>query len=99
MPFLSNDDMRARLDELTSTDLEESRRVEIINELGQQHTSGLSEQAELQANYDKQTSALDESRDAMAKMYNQLNAQNFGGGEGTPPEDDPQETITVEDLI
>ncbi|UWG09009.1 MAG: scaffolding protein [Bacteriophage sp.] len=99
MSFLTAEEMQARLSELTSPDLEETRRVEIINELGQQHASGLQEQQALQETLTKTTENLNQSRDAMALMYSQLNAQNFGGTEGKTEDPSFQETVTIDDLL
>ena len=99
MSFLTAEEMQARLSELTSPDLEETRRVEIINELGQQHASGLQEQQTLQETLTKTTENLNQSRDAMALMYSQLNAQNFGGTEGKTEDPSFQETVTIDDLL
>lgn len=99
--FLERERMQEMLDELAGGDVEEIRRVEIINELGQQHSAGLQEYEELQNNFGKATEQLNESRSAMAKMYNQLNAQNLGSGDVAGTEEDPdlQETITLDDLL
>ena len=99
--FLERERMQEMLDELAGGDIEESRRVEIINELGQQHSAGLQEYEELQNNFGKATEQLNESRSAMAKMYNQLNAQNLGSNDVAGTEEDPdlQETITLDDLL
>ena len=101
MSFLSREELQNRLNELATGDIEESRRVEIINELGQQHSAGLQEYEELQNNFGKTTEQLNESRSAMAKMYNQLNAQNLGSGDVAGTEEDPdlQETVTLDDLL
>ena len=99
MPFLTREEMQERLNELTGTDLSETRRVEIITELGQQHASGLSDFEETQTILETTQASLGESRDAMALMYNQINASAFGGATGQEPEVDIQETITLDELI
>ena len=99
MPFLTREEMQERLNELTGTELSETRRVEIITELGQQHASGLSEYEETQATLETTQASLGDSRDAMAKMYNQINASAFGGATGKEPETTIQETITLDDLL
>lgn len=99
MPFLPKEDMQARLNELTNPETEESRKVEIISELGQQHVSGWSDIEVMEQEKDKLNKELRESQSAMATMYGQLNAQTFGGSDGTPKQPDFQETVTIEDLI
>lgn len=100
--FLEREQMKQMLDELSTGELDESRRVEIINEIGQQHNAGLEEFEGLQKNLETHTTQLNESRDAMAKMYNQLNAQNLGTGidvAGTQQEEDKQSTISLDELL
>ena len=90
------------LDELSTGELDESRRVEIINEIGQQHNAGLEQYEELQQTLEQSSNQLNESRDAMAKMYNQLNAHNLGTGievAGTQQEEDKQATISLDELL
>ena len=100
LSFLSREELQDRLNELATGDIEESRRVEIIDELGKQHNAGLEEYENLQKTYETTTGQLNQSRDAMAKMYNQLNAQNLGVNiEGQQEEMDAQETITLDDLL
>ena len=101
LAFLEREQMKEMLDELSTGELDESRRVEIINEIGQQHNAGLEEFEGLQQNLETHTSQLNESRDAMAKMYNQLNAQNLGTIEvaGTQQEEDKQSTISLDELL
>ena len=99
MSFKTREEMQELLNELTSPELAETRRVEIITEIGQQHASGLSEYEETQATLETTQACLGDSRDAMAKMYNQINASVFGGASGTEPEQSIQETITLDDLL
>lgn len=99
MSFKTREEMQELLNELTSPELAETRRVEIITEIGQQHASGLSEYEETQATLETTQDNLGDSRDAMAKMYNQINASTFGGASGTEPEQNIQETITLDDLL
>ena len=101
MSFLEREKMKQMLDELATGELDESRRVEIINEIGQQHNAGLEEFEGLQQTLEQSSNQLNESRDAMAKMYNQLNAQNLGTVEvaGTQQEEDKQATISLDELL
>ena len=99
MAFKTREEMQELLNELTSQELAETRRVEIITEIGQQHASGLSEYEETQATLETTQASLGDSRDAMAKMYNQINASVFGGATGKEPETTIQETITLDDLL
>lgn len=99
MPFLTGEEMQERLNELATGDITEKRKVELITELGQQHASGLQEYAEQTAKLKETQSSLGESRDAMATMYNKINATTFGGAGGKEPEEDTQATITVDDLL
>ena len=99
MSFKTREEMQELLNELTSVDLSETRRVEIITEIGQQHASGLSEYEETQVALETTQASLGESRDAMAKMYNQINASAFGGVTGKEPETNLQETITIDALL
>ena len=52
MSFLEREQMKQMLDELSTGELDESRRVEIINEIGQQHNAGLEEYEGLQQTLD-----------------------------------------------
>ena len=98
--FLDREQMQNMLNELSASDIEETRKVEIINELGKQHNSGIEEFEGLQKTFETTTGQLNQSRDAMAKRYNQLNAQNLGENvEGTEQESDTQDTITLDDLL
>lgn len=99
MSFKTREEMQELLNELTSPELAETRRVEIITEIGQQHASGLSEYEETQVKLETTEASLGDSRDAMAKMYNQINASTFGGASGQEPETSIQETITLDDLL
>ena len=100
MSFLDRENYQNLLNELSTGDIEETRRVEIIDTLGKQHHAGLDEYENLQATYEETTGQLNQSRDAMAKMYNQLNAQNLGVNvEGTNEEPDTQESITLDELL
>ena len=99
MSFKTREEMQELLNELTSQELAETRRVEIITEIGQQHASGLSEYEETQATLEKTQASLGDSRDAMAKMYNQINASAFGGATGKEPKQNIQETITLDELL
>ena len=98
--FLDREQMQNMLNELSASDNEETRKVEIINELGKQHNSGIEEFEGLKKTFETTTGQLNQSRDAMAKMYNQLNAQNLGVNvEGTEQESGTQDTITLDDLL
>ena len=100
MSFLEREAMKGLLDELSTGDIDESRRVEIINEIGKQHDAGLEEYTGLQTTHSKINDDLNETRQAMAKMYNQLNSQNLGvsiGGQDSEP--NQQETITLDDVL
>lgn len=99
MPFLEREEMQSRLDELTSTELTEARRFEIISELGQQHVSGLTELEGLNTTLAETNDKLGNARDAMAVMYSDLNAKTFGGATGEEEQEDVQETITIDDLL
>ncbi len=102
LSFLEREQMKQMLDELSTGELDESRRVEIINEIGQQHNAGLEEYEGLQQTLEQSSNQLIESRDAMAQMYNQLNAHNLGTGievAGTQEEEDTQATISLDELL
>lgn len=99
MAFLTGEEMQARLNELGSPELSEVRRAEIITELGAQHSSGLGEMAATNQTLEDTTNKLNDSRDAMARMYTQLNAQTFGGADGKVEDPSYQETVSLEDLL
>lgn len=99
MSFLTRDEMEARLNELISSDLTESRRAELITEIGNQHVSGLQEFEARQQEAEELQSKYGETRDALAYMYTQQNAERFRGAEGQVKEPDKQATVTLDQLL
>ena len=102
MSFLSREEMKDILVELQNSETSEARRLEIFNQIGDQHVSGLEEKEQLEKDFKAEQKFAKDLQQANAISFAQQQQEKFKNSTDPDPEDlkqEYQETVTIDDLI